>query len=132
MKTGWTAVRLGAVAFFIPFFFVLNPALILHGPPLEVLYSVSTAIIGVFLLASSLEGYLLGFGRMKMDEAVGKLHRYPLLLFRFFLFIAGFLIAVPEPWTDCIGLLIAVPLIILMLYVKRRMQKTTSDRTALK
>jgi len=132
MKTGWTAARLGAVKYFIPVFFVLNPALILQGPPLEVLYSVSTAIIGVFLLASSLEGYLLGFGGMKMDEAVGKLLGYLLLLFRIGLFVAGFLIAVPESKTDYIGLLIAVPLIILMLGFKSRMQKTTSVWTALK
>ena len=132
MKTGWTAARLGAVKYFIPVFFVLNPALILQGPLLEVIYSVSTAIIGVFLLASSLEGYLLGFGGMKMEGAVGKSLGYLLLLFRIGLFVAGFLIAVPESKTDYIGLLIAVPLIILFIGFKSRMQKTTSAGKALK
>ena len=132
MKTGWTAARLGAVKYFIPVFFVLNPALILQGPLLEVIYSVSTAIIGVFLLESSLEGYLLGFGGMKMEGAVGKSLGYLLLLFRIGLFVAGFLIAVPESKTDYIGLLIAVPLIILFIGFKSRMQKTTSAGKALK
>jgi TRAP-type uncharacterized transport system fused permease subunit len=126
MKTGWTAARLGAVKYFIPVFFVLNPSLILQGLPWEVLYSVFTAIIGVFLLASSLEGYLLGFGGMKMHEAAGKLLRYLLLLFRIGIFVAGFLIAVPESKTDYVGALIAVPLIILMLCVKWRRKKKIS------
>ncbi len=132
MRTGWTAARLGAVKYFIPVFFVLNPALILQGPPWEVLYSVSMAIIGVFLLASSLEGYLLGFGGMKMEGAVSKLHRYLLLLLRIGFFVAGFLIAMPELKTDYIGLLIAVPLIILFLGIKLRMQETISVWKALK
>jgi TRAP transporter 4TM/12TM fusion protein len=126
MKTGWTAARLGAVKYFIPVFFVLNPSLILQGLPWEVLYSVFTAIIGVFLLASSLEGYLLGFGGMKMHEAAGKLLRYLLLLFRIGIFVAGFLIAVPESKTDYVGALIAVPLIILMLCVKWRRKKISA------
>jgi TRAP-type uncharacterized transport system fused permease subunit len=126
MKTGWTAARLGAVKYFIPVFFVLNPALILQGPPWEVLYSVFTAIIGVFLLASSLEGYLLGFGGMKMKGAAGKSLRYLLLLFRIGLFVVGFLLAMPETKTDFVGALVFVPLIILMAYVKWRVQKTTS------
>jgi len=126
MKTGWTAARLGAVKYFIPVFFVLNPSLILQGPPWEVLYSVFTAIIGVFFIASSFEGYLLGFGGMKMERAADKFFRYLLLLFRIGLFVAGFLIAAPELKTDYIGVLIVVPLIIVMLWVKRRMQKKIS------
>jgi TRAP transporter 4TM/12TM fusion protein len=126
MQTGWTAARLGSVKYFIPIFFVLNPALILQGPPLEVLYSVSMATIGVFFIGSSFEGYLLWFGGMKMKGAGGKSLGYLFLLFRIGLFVVGFLLAMPETKTDLVGALVFVPLIIGMAYVKWRVQKTTS------
>ena len=39
MKTGWESMRVGCIIYFIPFFFVLNPALVLQGdnPYLEAL-----------------------------------------------------------------------------------------------
>ena len=39
MKTGWESMRVGSIIYFIPFFFVLNPALVLQGdnPYLEAL-----------------------------------------------------------------------------------------------
>jgi len=123
MKTGWTAARLGSVKYFIPIFFVLNPALILQGPLFEIIYSVSMATIGVFLIASSFEGYLLGFGGMKMERAASKLFRYLFLLLRIGIFVVGFLFAMPESKTDFVGALLVVPLIIVMLYIKRRAQR---------
>ncbi len=32
MKTGWESMRVGSIIYFMPFFFVLNPALVLQGP----------------------------------------------------------------------------------------------------
>ena len=32
MKTGWESMWVGSIIYFIPFFFVLNPALVLQGP----------------------------------------------------------------------------------------------------
>jgi TRAP transporter 4TM/12TM fusion protein len=58
------SMRLGSVLYFVPFFFVLDPALILHAPLPRILESVSTAVIGVWLLAASLQGYLIGVGIM--------------------------------------------------------------------
>ncbi len=31
MKTGWESMWVGSIIYFIPFFFVLNPALLLQG-----------------------------------------------------------------------------------------------------
>ena len=43
MKTGWESMRVGSIIYFLPFFFVLNPALVLQGPWTEALYLTVTA-----------------------------------------------------------------------------------------
>jgi TRAP-type uncharacterized transport system fused permease subunit len=55
--------------YFVPFFFVLNPALILRGTPAEILIVVGTAIAGITLIAAALEGYLVGFGALRFGWA---------------------------------------------------------------
>jgi len=62
MKAGFAAMRLGAIIYFVPFFFVLNPALLLQGSVLENLQAFSTAIVGVALVSGALQGYLIGLG----------------------------------------------------------------------
>src|SRR5690606_30453476 len=53
MQVGMQSVRLGSTMYFVPFFFVLNPALILRGTPLEIAIVVGTAIVGILLIASA-------------------------------------------------------------------------------
>ncbi|WOI35406.1 TRAP transporter fused permease subunit (plasmid) [Tritonibacter scottomollicae] len=88
MKTGIEAMRLGTIIYFIPFFFVLNPALIGQGSMAEILSVLGTAVIGVLLLSSALQGYLLGVGRL----GGGGLFQWPI---RMALFAAGLLLLVP-------------------------------------
>jgi TRAP transporter 4TM/12TM fusion protein len=57
MKTGVTAVRLGMVAFIVPFLFVFYPSLLMVGKPFIIGLNFITATIGVFALAVGLEGY---------------------------------------------------------------------------
>jgi TRAP transporter 4TM/12TM fusion protein len=64
MKVGFQAIRLGAVIFLIPFFFVFEPAFVLHGAPLNIIHMVGTGALGVILLASGIEGYLMGVGKL--------------------------------------------------------------------
>ncbi|MCC2097021.1 MAG: TRAP transporter large permease subunit, partial [Hyphomicrobiales bacterium] len=87
MGTGFEAMRLGAIIYFIPFFFVLNPALILHGSWGEVLFVTTTAFIGVLLIAASLQGYLIGVGTLA-GSALSWVARALLLA-------SGFLFAMP-------------------------------------
>ncbi|MGE3247764.1 MAG: TRAP transporter permease [Beijerinckiaceae bacterium] len=87
MGTGFEAMRLGAIIYFIPFFFVLNPALIFHGAWSEIFFVTITAVIGVVLIAASLQGYLIGIGSL----AGGALS----WLARLFLLAGGFLFALP-------------------------------------
>ncbi len=69
MAVGLQSVRLGSAMYFVPFFFVLNPALILRGSPLEIAVVVGTAVLGIVLIASALEGYLLGVGALRGSAA---------------------------------------------------------------
>ena len=57
-KTGWTGMRLGVVAYVVPFVFVFHPALIGHGTLAEILLTMFTASVGVVLLGIGCAGYL--------------------------------------------------------------------------
>ncbi len=59
MRTGWAGMRLGAVAYIIPFLFALSPALLLDGSFQEIALVITTAAAGCFLLSAGLVGYLL-------------------------------------------------------------------------
>lgn len=86
-KIGFQAVKLGAVIYIVPFFFVLNPALILKGDPGEVIAVIATAFVGVALIAAAIQGYLIGAG--PLDGGVLR------LCARMMLFAAGFALAAP-------------------------------------
>ncbi len=64
MSTGLQAMRLGSVIYFIPFLFVLNPALIMQGEPLKIALVFVQALVGIVLFAAAMQGYLIGVGRL--------------------------------------------------------------------
>ncbi|UUX50641.1 TRAP transporter fused permease subunit [Nisaea acidiphila] len=64
LSAGVEAMRLGSIIYFVPFFFVLNPALIGEGSWVEVAVVFATAVFGVYLIGSALQGYVAGFGRI--------------------------------------------------------------------
>lgn len=57
-KTGWTAVRIGIAAFIVPFMAVYSPRLLMEGSFLEVIWAVISASVGIYCLASAMEGRL--------------------------------------------------------------------------
>jgi TRAP-type uncharacterized transport system fused permease subunit len=69
IKVGLQSMRLGSIMYIVPFFFVLNPALILRGTPWEIVTVVLTALIGILFIASALEGYLIGYGSLRGSAA---------------------------------------------------------------
>jgi TRAP transporter 4TM/12TM fusion protein len=87
MRVGTHAMRLGSVLYVVPFFFVLNPALILRGSAAEIAVVVATALVGILLIAAALEGYLIGIGSLR--------HGYGGAASRALLFGAGLLTALP-------------------------------------
>lgn len=88
LATGFKAMRLGSVIYFIPFFFVLNPALILVGSWVEILLATVTVVAGVIFLAGGLQGYIPGLGHFDKEGVAGSLGRSMLCL-------GGGLVALP-------------------------------------
>ncbi len=88
METGLQAMRLGSVIYFIPFLFVLNPALIFQGTWSEVTIVIGQALLGVLLIAGAMQGYLLGIG----DLSASRLLQWPI---RLALIVGGLLLAIP-------------------------------------
>ena len=106
MKTGFQAIRLGVVIFFIPLFFVIEPALVLHGSPVAIVVSLSTAVVGIILIASGIEGYLVVVGRLN-----------PLV--RPVVILSGGLLAYPYWLTSMIGGIIGACIIVGLMLRKR-------------
>jgi len=98
MRTGFHAIRLGIILFIIPFFFVFQPAFVLHGTLWEILKVLGTGFFGVILIASGLEGYLVMVG------SLGTLKRLMSIL-------SGVLLLTPDLPTDLIGALLAAILV---------------------
>lgn len=88
MKTGFRAMGLGSVIYFIPFFFVLDPALILAGSAWDIITATVAALLGVLLIAGALQGYLLGVGFLGRKGVIG-------IAGRLLLALGGGLIALP-------------------------------------
>ena len=88
IRTGVEAMKLGSVIYFIPFFFVLNPALIGRGSIYDILIVFFSAVIGIILISSSLQGYLIGIGNLKKSKHL----EWPI---RIMLGFSGILMALP-------------------------------------
>lgn len=80
MKTGLEAMRLGSIIYFLPFFFVLNPALIARGSWGEVALVTATAFGGIVAIAGGLQGYLPGYGRVTEHPVISMVIRCALLI----------------------------------------------------
>ncbi|MFH1489737.1 MAG: TRAP transporter fused permease subunit [Pseudomonadota bacterium] len=58
LRTGWESVKLGAMAYIVPFIFVYSPALLLKGSLFNILWTVLSTVLGAVLLGIALRGYL--------------------------------------------------------------------------
>lgn len=92
-KTGFMAMKLGIILYFLPFFFVINPALIMQGPVIEIILAFITALLGISMLAAGIQGYLFVIGKIKMPM-------------RILCMISGILLSYPEVKVSIIGFLI--------------------------
>jgi TRAP transporter 4TM/12TM fusion protein len=57
-RTGFQAMRLGILAYIVPFLFVFSPTLIFRGAPVAIAIAFATAACGAWLLGVALSGYL--------------------------------------------------------------------------
>ena len=80
MRTGLESMKIGSVIYFIPFFFVLDPGLILVGSLSNIVLSVFLAVSGVFVFACGMQGYMPGIGPLGAKGARGMIVRLPIIL----------------------------------------------------
>lgn len=130
MKIAFTACRLGAVVFFIPFFFVMEPALLLRGEPWVIIRSIVTALIGVFVMGSAFQGYILGIGNL---WPAGKSRGFYVksVLVRALLIISGFSVAVPDWKLELAGLIVIIAILVPM-YGKAWMKRLEGRKAQLR
>lgn len=115
MKTGWESMWVGSIIYFIPFFFVLNPALVLQGdaPYLTAIGLTVLAAAGTLFICGGIQGYQAFIGDLRRTGSL----EWPL---RVLLVIGGFVLATPGggimPVTEwqiiAIALVILVPTLI--------------------
>ncbi|MDP3690930.1 TRAP transporter permease [Bradyrhizobium sp.] len=123
MKTGWESMWVGSIIYFIPFFFVLNPVLVLQGssPYFEALGLMGLAAFGILFICGGIQGYQVFVGDLRRTGAL----EWPL---RILLVIGGFVIATPgggiNPLSQLqitsIGLAILAPAVAIALLMVRR------------
>lgn len=121
MRTGFESMRIGSVIYFIPFFFVFDPGLILIGEWQNIVFSIALALFGVFVFACAIQGYMTGIGPLFFQNTWGTLLRLPIL-------VGAVLIALPgeaiPSWSDTdllvAGLALIVPILTLAFYLNMR------------
>lgn len=112
MKVALVAMKLGAVKYLVPFFFVYDPALVMQAGAGEILQAFVSAALGVLLIGSVLEGWLIGVGRIDLTTMNG-------LVGGSGLFVSGCLLALPGLKMDLFGIVAAVASICLMNMIRR-------------
>jgi TRAP transporter 4TM/12TM fusion protein len=104
-KTSLVGMRLGVVAFIVPFFFVLNPALIWRGATSDIVLHGVAGLAGAVLLAGGFFGYVLS----------------PLnWLLRVLYLAAGGLLLAPYKHLLVIGAGVAAATLVLEVFFKRK------------
>jgi TRAP transporter 4TM/12TM fusion protein len=88
IDTGLQAMKIGSIIYFVPFFFVMNPSLVLQGEMLDFVGHFATALVGVTLVCGGLQGYQGGIGDLR---ACGPLE-WPV---RIALILGGLMFAAP-------------------------------------
>jgi len=106
MQVALTSMKIGIVAFIIPFVFVYGPAILLQGTPTQIIVSTLTALIGAFVLACGVEGWFIG--------------KRANFIVRIFLISAALTLIIPGIITDAIGLGLIVGGVFIQLFFKPR------------
>ena len=104
IKTGFVASKLAIAAFVIPYMFVFNPAMLMMGAPIyEIVWVVTTAVIGMVALGAGMIGYW--YRKCNWIE-------------RILAVATGILLIFPETITDVIGLTMFVTMFVIQ-YLSR-------------
>ncbi len=110
MKTGFQAMRLGIVAFIVPFMFVYDPTLLMQNTTVVLaIKSIITALIGTYILSVALEGWFR--------------NTFLPFIARLTLFAAGLCLIDPDLVTDMISIALIVISIALTKFMNKRKEK---------
>jgi TRAP transporter 4TM/12TM fusion protein len=126
METGWESMWVGSIIYFLPFFFVLNPALVLQGPSpwLPALGLTVLITIGTLFICGGIQGYQAGIGDLRRAGWL----EWPL---RILLVVGGLVLATPgggivplSEWQMLsLGLAILLPTLVVALLLLRRAER---------
>ena len=83
IQTGFSAMRMGSVLYIIPFIFVLDRGFLMEGSGFNTIQIFGEALLGIWLIAGGLQGFLPFVGDLKN------------LIVRLVLLVSGLLIALP-------------------------------------
>ena len=106
--TGWQGLRLGLVAFIVPYMFVFGSELLMDGSFINIIRSICTAVIGVCCLGASMIGYI----KSKLN-----------LVVRAILLGCAFMLIDTALLTDIVGISLAV---VTFLFSMRKDKKTAA------
>ncbi len=70
IRIGYQAMRLGTIIFILPFLFLISPTLVLIGSPSGIAQYAFSCLVGVVLLSSVIEGYLVFIGKLNMISRI--------------------------------------------------------------
>lgn len=113
IRTAVEAARMGGVIYVIPFFFILDPALIMQGPLTSTLLAFVLALVAVGAMAAGLGGYVVGIGHISLQS--GWAATWAL---RGALFAGGVCIGVPTTAVRLTGIVLIVACLTILLVSK--------------
>ena len=105
-KTGIFAFKLSISGFILPFMFVYNPVLLMQGEPLEIIWSVMTALVGIYSLSAALEKFIFKWN-------IGNVERVILI-------VSALLLIDPGLMTDLIGFVVLGGFLIIKLAADKK------------
>ncbi|NMA48601.1 MAG: TRAP transporter fused permease subunit, partial [Tissierellia bacterium] len=114
VKSSIQAVLVGLSGFILPFFFLLNPILLL-GVAKE---GVSVMQIGIAIAGAAIGIYFLSAG------TIGWYIKRSNIIERFIFIVIGLLLIHPQEGTDLVGIVLAILITIFVIYYKRRGHKS--------
>jgi TRAP transporter 4TM/12TM fusion protein len=121
MKTGWESMWVGSIIYFIPFFFVLNPALVLQGSIVVALGLMALIAFGTLFICGGIQGYQAFVGDLRRAGPL----QWPL---RILLIVGGVIVAIPgggilplsQMEVTALGAAILVPVVAVAWLLTRR------------
>ncbi|MBP8717891.1 MAG: TRAP transporter fused permease subunit [Candidatus Atribacteria bacterium] len=112
-KTALISVKLGIVAFIIPYFFVLNPALVGRSDIFSVVTYAGTAFFGAILMA-------YGF--------FGSIQSHLSTVFRVIIVGSGILLMCPSHILSIIGAVIVIPVLLYLRLMRKRLEMSKPEK----